>query len=656
MSMVFHLVLAFGLPLVLSLVFTPLVIRLAYRVGAIDKPNARKAHAAPMPRLGGVAVSGAFVVSTIAFLLFDRVLPLPAWLYGWNGVMFGASVFLVVALGVRDDIREIKPFEKLLVQILLSSIVYFAGFSVADITNPFAVGKIDLGAFDYLVTVAWIVGVTNAINLIDGLDGLAAGVSGIALLTMFPIAIMQADMGTAIVALILAGAVFGFLRYNFNPARVFLGDSGSLFLGFMLAILSLRSSTKSTTAFALIVPIIALGLPLMDTLLSMARRVLRSFLPGNKEGGSRGGWRTIFTPDRGHIHHQLLARGYSHRSAVLLLYLVSCGLGIGAFTITIANNAEASLILLVVGVALVLGVRQLRYREIAILRNGVFLPLFDMEILNRNVFQVFLDIMFIIASYGAAHLIHDGPDHVNGIERDLVLTIALVCLVQFLVFWSQGSYRATIRQFGLADALDMTRTVAFAVVLSGVVMIALRIPSLHIDLTTILLDFYLLFTLIIGSRVSFRVLDHLFRRHNASAHRVLIYGADSDGVLALQQILQSAAHHSSPAGFMDDRPSLEGRRINGYPVLGGHWNLERLVRSRRIDEILLSTDDIKPEILRRLIAKASQLGVAIRRLNVRFDEVLAPSRGPALSGLRPVESRPPSPFDAEPVTKFRSQH
>lgn len=656
MTLVYHLALAFALPLLLSLALTPLVIKLAHLVGAIDKPNERKAHSTPMPRLGGVAVSGAFAISIIILLLFDDVLPLPSWLHGWHGVMFGASLLLVVALGVRDDIRELRPAEKLLVQILLSSIVYLAGFSVSDITHPFGAGKLNLGALDYVVTVAWIVGVTNAINLIDGLDGLAAGVSGIALLTMFPIAILQEDMGTAIVALVLAGAVFGFLRYNFNPARVFLGDSGSLFLGFMLAVLSLRSSTKSTTAFAILVPIVALGLPLMDTFLSMARRVLRSFLPGNREPAARRGWKAIFTPDRGHIHHQLLARGYSHRTAVLLLYLVSCGLGVGAFAITIATNAEATFVLLVVAIALVLGVRQLRYREIAVLQNGVFLPLFDLQILNRNIFQIFLDIVFVIASFGAAHLIHDPPSDYSGIQRDLVLTLAIVCLIQFAVFWIRGSYRVTLRQFGLADAMVLVKSTIIAVLISGLVLGFLQLPTVRVDLTTMLLDFYILLTLLIGSRVSFRVLDHLFRLHNTAARKILIYGADQEGVFALQRILQSDAHHATPAGFLDDRPSYEGRHINGYPVFGGHWNLERLVRTRRIDEILLSSDDIKPEVLRRLLKKASALGVAIRRLNVRFDEVLAPTHGPAFSSLRPVNARTPAPVETDNRARIRSQH
>ena len=555
-----HLALAFVIPLLITLTITPLVIRLAYVIGAIDRPAARKAHSTPTPRLGGVAVSIAFGCSVLLVMFFDPVLRFPAWATGKQGITLAVALVIVVLLGVWDDIRELRPKQKFLVQLALSSLVYLAGFHVSGITDPFGDGKLDLGAFDYLVTVLWIVGVTNAVNLIDGLDGLASGVSAIALLTMVPIAIMHDDAGTAVVALILAGAVLGFLRYNFNPARVFLGDSGSLFLGFMLAVLSLQSSTKSTTAFAILVPIVALGLPIMDTLLSMLRRLLRSFQSSPAPAPGRKWWNSMFVPDRGHIHHQLLARGFSQRHAVLVLYLVSCLLGAGAFAITIANNTDAAFVLMVVGIALVVGVRQLRYQEIALLQNGIFLPLFDTQVVNRNVFQVFLDIVFIIGAYGVAHMIHDGANHSRILEPDLVATVAIITCIQFLVFWAMGTYSFSLRQFSLADGISICKTVFIAVGLCGAVFafVPLHIP--HVDLNTLILDFYFLLTLAIGSRFSFRVLSHIFRKNREGTRKVLIYGADRNGVFALQRILDSELEIVSPAGFMDDRPSVEGKR------------------------------------------------------------------------------------------------
>jgi UDP-GlcNAc:undecaprenyl-phosphate/decaprenyl-phosphate GlcNAc-1-phosphate transferase len=620
--MPFHLIFAFTLPAVITLLCTPLVMRLAVFLGAIDKPNARKAHAVPTPRLGGVAVFISFALSLAVLVVYDRSLTFPTWIMGTKGLLLYGSMALVLALGIWDDMRELKAGQKFIVQLLLASVAYFAGFNVSGITHPFTHGVLPLGVFDYAATVIWIIGVTNAINLIDGLDGLAAGVSTIALMTMFPIAIIQDDMGTAVVALVLAGAVFGFLRYNFNPARIFLGDSGSLFIGFMLAILSTQSSTKSSTAFSFLVAVLALGLPIMDTLLSMLRRLLQSILNTQKNPGVRGKWlRAMFTPDRRHIHHQLLARGLSHRRTVLVLYMVSCALGLGAFAVTMASHVEVSFVLIVVGLAIVIGIRQLRYKEIAVLRNGALLPLFQHRMLTLKTSQVFLDILFIIAAYSGAHLVDDASHFALPVTPDLVFRMSIVCFVQFIVFWLRGTYKFALRDFGLADALDMTKTTIIACAVGAIVLTGVHIAAPHVEATVLLLDFYFLLTLTIGSRFSFQLLTHLFQRNIEEGKRVLIYGADREGATVLQRILESTAYKLRPAGFLDDRPSVEGKQMNGYPILGGHWKLERLVKKIGVTEIVLASDNIKPEILRRLAQKAGALGVSIRRFTIQLEEI-----------------------------------
>lgn len=622
LTMPFHLVIAFVLPVVITLVLTPLVKRLALAVGAIDRPNARKAHTVPTPRMGGVAVFMSFAISLGLLVVFDPHLTFPAWLSGTKGVLCCSSVFLVLVLGIWDDLHELKAGQKFAVQLLLASVVYLAGFSIADVTHPFTLGLLPLGVFDYAVTVLWIIGVTNAINLIDGLDGLAAGVSTIALMTMFPIAIMQDDMGTAVVALVLAGSVAGFLRYNFNPARIFLGDSGSLFLGFMLAILSTQSSTKSSTAFSILVAVLALGLPIMDTLLSMVRRLLTSALSTAPEDGKRKRWfRVMFTPDRRHIHHQLLARGLSHRRTVLLLYVVSCILGLGAFAVTVASNVQVSFVLIVVGIAIVTGIRQLRYREIAVLRNGALLPLFRHRMLTQNTSQVFLDILFIIAAYAAAHLVDDATHLINPVTPELVYRMSIVCFVQFIILWLRGTYKFTIHAFGLADVIELGKSTVLASGVSAVILFLAPHTIVTLGPTVVFLDFYFLVTLTIGSRFAFQLLTHLFERNIEEGKKVLIYGADREGATVLQRILEGTPYELRPAGFLDDRPSVEGKRMNGYPILGGHWKLERFVRKIGIDGIVLASNNIKPEILRRLVHKAGVLGISLRRFTTRLEDV-----------------------------------
>ena len=632
--MIFHFFLALAVPTFLSLVLTPRVIRLAHAIGALDQPNERKAHSQPMPRIGGVAVFVSFFISLGLFLAFDPHLAFPRWIVGTQGLMLMVSLALVALLGVWDDLKSLKPTQKFAVQLFLSSAVYVAGFRISGITHPFSPGLLNLGVFDYLVTVLWIVGVTNAINLIDGLDGLASGVSAIAALTIVPIAILHGEPGTAVIALMLTGAVLGFLRYNFNPAKIFLGDSGSLFLGFMLAILSTQSSTKSSTAFSILVPILALGLPIMDTLLSMLRRLLRSFLP-NKSTPKKGlrVLASLFHPDRGHIHHRLLARGLSHKKAVLTLYVVSCILGIVAFSVTIANDIDASLVLFVVGVATLIGVRQLRYHEMSVLRNGLLLPIFEIDLINRNMFRVFLDVAFIIAAYGLAYVVTDLRHLGIPVGPDLVMTIVLVCAIQFATFWSQGIFKGTIRQLGLSDALGIVRASLLGVGLTGLILSLFREPMIQPDLLTLVLDFYFLMTAMLISRFSFRILNHLFQRETSGSRRVLIYGADQHGVRVLENLLDMKFHDLIPAGFLDDHPDLEGRSINGYPVFGGHWKVKQLVKKLRIEEIVLSDENMRPETFRRLVKKARELGLAVRRFHMRLEEVtptpLHPTPSPA---------------------------
>src|SRR5689334_4906029 len=267
--MIYQLYVMFVIPLVLSLILTPLVIRLAKRIGAIDQPNERKVHKFPIPRLGGVAIYASFLLSLVLYFYINPALRPFSLMEPHTGVMLAASLTLVVILGIWDDVRQLTPGKKFFFQFLAAAMVYAAGFRISSITHPFSANLLHLGWFDFPATILWIVLITNAFNLIDGLDGLASGVAFIVSLTICTISFIQGDLATAMLALLLAGSVLGFLRYNFNGARIFLGDSGSLFLGFSLAILSMVSSTKGSTAFSMMVPMLALGLPIMDMMLSM---------------------------------------------------------------------------------------------------------------------------------------------------------------------------------------------------------------------------------------------------------------------------------------------------------------------------------------------------------------------------------------------------
>ncbi|MDI9463497.1 MAG: MraY family glycosyltransferase [Bacillota bacterium] len=297
----------FAVAFFITLFITPLVIRLAYRIGALDMPSQRKVHRKVMPRFGGPAVYCGFL-AIAAYLLHLEYDPQVA------GLLIGGTFILL--LGAIDDIYSLPPLAKLLGQVAAAVLVVLFGVRVNFITNPFD-GYFELGMMSIPVTIFWIVAVTNSINLIDGLDGLAAGISTIALLTISFIGLRtQSSMQVVLLSLGLAGAILGFLRYNFYPAKIFLGDSGSMFLGFTIAVLSTMGLLKMVTVYTFVIPVIILGVPIFDTSFAILRRY------------SRG--KPIFAADKRHIHHRLLNRGLTHRQAVLALYCLAIAFGLSA--------------------------------------------------------------------------------------------------------------------------------------------------------------------------------------------------------------------------------------------------------------------------------------------------------------------------------------
>lgn len=331
---------------------TPVLIRAAERFGAVDRPGGRKTHSSPTPRIGGVAVFAGFVAG-MAFaaystgLLFD----LPQGVY-WRGLMFAATGLFLV--GLIDDLRGLSFRWKFAAQIVAAVYVWQSGFRIDVISHPLG-GDLDLGMFSLPLTVLWIVGITNAVNLIDGLDGLATGIALITTLTVGIIAFDRGLLGVTAASVTLAGALAGFLRFNFNPARIFLGDSGSLFLGFVLAVTSVRGSQKGPTAVAILVPLLVLGLPLMDTGLAVLRRTLRLRTRGMRTDNAlryvARNYQHVFLPDRGHIHHRLLDLGLSHRNAVLVLYGVGTLFALSAFSMVLIKSRWIGLLLVSVLVA-----------------------------------------------------------------------------------------------------------------------------------------------------------------------------------------------------------------------------------------------------------------------------------------------------------------
>lgn len=336
--------------IVISWLLTGVLRRVAIARGWFDLPTeARRVHVRPTPRIGGVAIAVATLVAALSSVAWHASLD-AAEADKLLGVLGGGA--LLVGVGLVDDLHGLSPSKKLAAQVLAAGLAQWHGLQISSIGVPFG-STIELGWLGIPVTTLWIVGVTNALNLIDGLDGLAAGTGSFAAIAIFVIAVVDGNVLVAIVCAALIGALLGFLRHNFQPASIFMGDSGSLFLGYTLATIAIWGATKSSAAVSLAIPLLCLGLPIADSALAIVRRFVR--------GGS------IFSADREHIHHRLLARGMTHRGAVLVLYAGGALLALASLGLELGDDAQDTMILAAVAVLVLAAAKLLRvgsWREV----------------------------------------------------------------------------------------------------------------------------------------------------------------------------------------------------------------------------------------------------------------------------------------------------
>jgi UDP-GlcNAc:undecaprenyl-phosphate GlcNAc-1-phosphate transferase len=331
--------LAFAIALMVVTTLTPVVRWAAVGMGAVDAPGRRRVHVTIIPRLGGVAIAIAFYVPLLA--IFGGETEVARMFFAEPRRIVGLALggLVLCGTGIVDDIRGMRAWYKLALQLVAAAIAYACDYRIDAIALPY-VGHLDMGVFSFPVTALWIVAIVNAINLIDGLDGLASGITFFVCVVNFVVGALHRDPLVMMLSASLGGAVLGFLLYNWNPASIFMGDSGSLFIGYVLATTAIQGAAiKSSTTIAILVPLIALGLPIIDTLFAMVRRFVER--------------RPIFSPDRGHIHHRLLAMGLNHRRAVLILYGLTILFTSGAILMAMGRDWQVGGAIFVLSVAVI---------------------------------------------------------------------------------------------------------------------------------------------------------------------------------------------------------------------------------------------------------------------------------------------------------------
>ncbi|MCC7418409.1 MAG: hypothetical protein IT176_14830 [Acidobacteria bacterium] len=586
---------------VLALVLVPICRAAAIRFGAVAQPREDRWHTRPIALFGGAAI-GLTVAAGLAVFGVSG---------GATSVLLSCAG-LIFATGLADDLVSLKPSTKLVVEIALASVFLFFRYRL-NWTESLTL--------DTLLTLVWVVGMTNAFNLLDNMDGLCAGIAlivGSALV----VSLLPAETGTeAFLQLrylaLLLGATAGFLVYNYHPASIFMGDSGSLLLGLSFAGLTLsRSQTVAATSNPLsivAVPLLVLLIPIFDTTLVTVSRILSGRAPS--EGG------------RDHSSHRLVAIGLSERAAVAVLWLLAAtggalGIAVDYFNLSWSGLAAS---LFVIGMA-IFAVYLAKVRVYADAREAAadrdrFTPLVADFMYKRRIAEIMLDLCLVTVAYYAAYRLRfEGVDFRENFPA-FYQSLSVVVASQMLALFAVGIYRGVWRYFGLMDAVVVAKGVLLGTLAAQLAIVALfRFQGF--SRTVFLIDAVLLGTLLTASRASFRLLGELLHRNRAAAARVVIYGAGDGGALAVRELTKGPDLAYKILGFVDDDQRKERMRVQGYAVLGGYASLCSLVASGVVDAVVVSARLIEVDRLKELERLCTAHGVSLSRLRVGLEPIV----------------------------------
>ena len=607
----------FVLALALSLVLVPLCRLVATRGGYVAKPREDRWHRRPVALFGGVGIALTLFIcaATLGVVREQPVLVLTA-----------AAVFIV---GFVDDILSLKPSTKLIAQIGLASSLLFFGYRLNWLEST---------TLDLLLTLVWIVGMTNAFNLLDNMDGLCAGIAMIVgaalMIDLLPGASGAETLSQARYLAILLGATGGFLVYNVHPASIFMGDSGSLLLGFSVAAVTLTSGRpapgRSDILSIIAAPVLVLLIPIFDTTLVTLSR----WFSGRR--ASQGG--------RDHTSHRLVAIGLSERRAVALLWMLAAvggGLGVALDRYHTSYSTLAAALAFVVGMVLFAAyLAGIRVYDDADLRakQGTLTPIVVDFMYKRRVAEVLLDFCLVCLCYYAAYRLRfEDPEEFMKNFQMFTSSLPIVVTAQLGAFFVVGVYRGVWRHFGMTDTLIVARGVFVGT--AAAVMTILFIPYfLTYSRTAFAVYAILLAVAVTLSRASFRLVGEFMQRQRQSGRRVAIYGAGDASGLVLRELLAGGAENVRIVGFIDDDPRKAGNRMTGYPVLGGFSALAVLIRAASVDAVVISARSMTPERLNNLQVLCADAGVGLTRLRVDLEELVdadgVPTALPKHRGVR----------------------
>src|SRR5215207_4152227 len=581
--------------LALSLVLTPLVRALARRRGVVAKPRGDRWHKKPTAMMGGVAI---YLAVTLSFLLFVEHTR-----EGW--VVMGASTALFV-VGLIDDFLHIKPYQKLIGQVLGATAVVYFGLLL-----PWGWAA----SVGMAVTIFWLIGITNAINLLDNMDGLAAGISAVAAGFIAANFAVNGQTTEAVTLSVFAAALVGFLVYNSNPASIFMGDCGSMLVGFFLAssaLLSAAGDRGRSFLVVIAVPVLILFIPIFDTTLVTVVRKLSG------RAASQGG--------RDHASHRLVALGLSERRAVWMLYAFAASSGLLAMVVRqfeyhtgIAMVLGFTVTLTLVGVYLA-GVKVYDEAEVQAAREKPLVSFLVDLSYKRRIFEVLLDVLLVILAYYFSYVLLFGSDLGAEVWLLFLSTVPVLIFIKMTALLVAGVYRGLWRYISLDNLIVYAKAVAAGSAVSVLsLLFAFRFEGF--SRAVFVLDAMIFFLMLAGSRVAFRLFRQLIPSPSAGGRRVLIYGAGDAGELLLREMRNNLRLQYTPVGFVDDDPFKNGKMIHGLRVFGGNGHLRRVCVEQQVEEVLISSARIGEDRIAEIRRDCEDAQVTLRRMRIEIELV-----------------------------------
>ncbi len=607
-----------------SLLFTKIARNIAIKYQIGDTPNARKVHKKFVPYLGGVAIVLSVIVGTVVSII---LVPIIAGVVPHHYYILGIACLFITLVGLYDDLKSLKFSTKFYCQIAAALLVVIGGFQFDTLQLP-VIGDIHLGMFSFIFTLLWIVFITNAMNLLDGLDGLASGVATIIFATFAVIALQSGRTLVALINVILILANLGFLKYNFHPAKIFMGDAGSLFLGFAISVISLEiGRVGDSNTLNLIVPLTVLAVPALDTFISFFRRAGKRMHP--------------FMADKEHIHHRLMSLGFSHKNAVKVIYFFSIMAGIAGFSFLYLKTQAVLTVLFVCGVLLALIIRRLGYVEIERnlivvdsgengngngktngIKNGngkkeaKFIP-FDTSDFIQSLLFIISDIVFIILAFYITYFWRIVP--FLPLDRHFPVGELILQTSWTIVFWiillgANDLYRIEWD----TSRIDEITTV-IKIVFLGTLFVFFVTFEIHFAIIVarrVLVIWGLL--LIIGLSIGRLLLISILKNNDLLGFKkrpTLIIGASNRAINVATKIRYVPELKFNIVGYIDDHANGNvGKLINGIPILGGFDDIPKFIKEKKIKEVVIALDDSDSDTIIDLIAIFSHYNVSVKLL------------------------------------------